>query len=170
MPESAVSDTGPILHLSEVDCLSALKLFHRIFISDSVRSELRRHSVCANAEILLAGILETHRVRPIEIDAQFEELSGFLLHRADLSVAALAKRIAPDVVLTDDLELRKALEARGKLVVGSIGVLFRSFHNRQLTKDQLRMILEQLFDDSTLYLTKALKKHVLARLDELTAP
>ncbi|MHB9126573.1 MAG: hypothetical protein ACYC4F_11600 [Armatimonadota bacterium] len=167
MPETAVSDTGPILHLGEIDRLDELKQFDKVAVSDVVRAELRRHGMFAAAETALSDILEVHRVRLREITAQRGALSGFMLHRADLSVAALASRLASDVVLTDDLELRKALESHGALVVGSIGVLFRSFRNGHLSKDELRAVLESLFDDSTLYLSKGLKAYVCARLDAL---
>ena len=167
MPELAVSDTGPALHLSEINSLAVMKEFDKIVISDLVNSELQKFGVMPVVEQALCGTLEVRRVKPSEITAQSRDLSCFMLHRADLSVAALAQRLTTGIVLTDDLELRKALESRGTLVVGSIGMLFRSLRSGKLCKDELRMILDRLFDGSTLYLSKGLKKHVIARLDAL---
>lgn len=167
MLETAVSDTGPVLHLGEIDKIAELKQFDKVAVSDIVKAELRRHNIFDSVETILGNTLEVHKVKLSEITAQHNALSGYMLHRADLSVAALASRLTPDIVLTDDLELRKALESQGSTVVGSIGVLFRSFYNGPLSKDELRAILDQLFDDSTLYLSKGLKVHIFARLDAL---
>ena len=38
--EAATSDTGPILHLHEIDCLGALQIFRRIEIPPLVEQEL----------------------------------------------------------------------------------------------------------------------------------
>lgn len=167
MPETAVSDTGPIIHLNEIEAMAELSQFEKIIISDVVRMELQRHNILAIAEQLLSDIFEVHKVGFNEIAAERIALFNFKLHHADLSVTALTSRLLPDMVLTDDLALRKALQSRECLVVGSIGILFLSFRNGRLSKDELCDVLERLFDDSSLYLSQGLKKFVLARLNSL---
>lgn len=162
-----MSDTGPILHLGEIDSLVELRQFGKVVISDTVQTELSKHDVIDAIKMVLSDTLEIHRIKPSEINVQRAVLSGFMLHNADLSIAALASSLCPDVVLTDDLELRKALESRGSTVVGSIGILFRSFSSGRLNKDELRILLEHLLDDSTLYLSQGIKRHVFNRLDAL---
>ncbi len=96
------------------------------------------------------------------------KLSAFRLQEADLQVAALAELRKPSAVLTDDLELRRALEQRGHLVVGSIGVLIRAYKNGPLTRVAFEKALIRLLDDSSLYLSRAFRQHVLRLLDQLT--
>lgn len=92
-------------------------------------------------------------------------MSKFKVHKTDLAVAALSVRLSPDVVLTDDLELRKGLEAQSFTVVGSIGILVRAFKAGRLTKAELRNSFDRLFDGSTLYLSKGFAVYVREFLD-----
>jgi predicted nucleic acid-binding protein len=115
----------------------------------------------------MSNDIVVERVSKQEIDEQKRILSGFKIHQSDLSVAVLAHRILPEVVLIDELELRKGLETQGYTVVGSLGILFRAFKHGRLTKSELRVSIDQLFNDDTIYLSKGLRNHVYKMLDEL---
>ncbi len=160
MPESCVSDTGPILHLMEIGYSACLKCVETIYISPQVRTELRKH---AAHEILFRSLdvcVHVKRVTLSEIAAQRGRMQGYLLHTADLSTAALAERLKPDVVLTDDLQLRKALEMHGHKVVGSVGVIVRAFTSGIIDKPELHAAIDKLLDGSSLYTSRAFCKHV----------
>jgi len=165
--ETAVSNTGPPLHLAEIGQESQLSLFAQVSISEQVQEELARHGAFDDVAVALSNSLRVETVTEPELDAQRAALSAFKVHQADLSVAALAARLSPDVVLTDDLELRKGLEAQGHTVVGSVGVLIRAFKAGRFTKVELQTYLDQLFDGSTLYLSKGFRAHVRKLLDSL---
>jgi predicted nucleic acid-binding protein len=167
VPETAVADTGPPLHLAQIEQESQLTVFVRSSISEQVREELARRGVFDRIAAALGDRLVVESVTLSEIDAQRETLSSFRLHQTDLSVAALAVRCAPEVVLTDDLELRRGLEAHGHTVVGSVGVLVRAFKAGRYTKAALYAHLDRLFDGSTLYLSKGFRTHVRNLLDRL---
>jgi predicted nucleic acid-binding protein len=125
MNENAVTNTGPPLHLAEIGQESQLTLFAQVIMSEGVEAELTHHGVFDRVAEALGDHLAVERVSQLELTAQQAALSGFNVHPADLGVAALAARLSPDVVLTDDLELRKGLEAQGYTVVGSVGILIR---------------------------------------------
>lgn len=40
---SVVSDTGPLLHLSEIECIHLLNIFDNIYVPESVRFEYLQH-------------------------------------------------------------------------------------------------------------------------------
>lgn len=143
-------------------------MFERVAISDQVKAELTRRGVFDRLAAALGSSLVVENLAEPELDAQQVALSAFKAHRADLSIAALAARLSPDVVLTDDLELRKGLEAQGCTVVGSVGALVRAFKAGRFTQAELYAHLEQLFDGSTLYLSKGFRAHVRNFLDSLT--
>lgn len=164
----AVADTGPLLHLAEIGQESELALFERVTVSAQVEAELTRHGVFERLAAALGERLAVESVAQAELDAQQAALSGLKLHQTDVSVAALAARLSPAVVLTDDLELRKALESQGRTIVGSVGVLVRAFKTGHFTKSQLQAHLDQLFDGSTLYLSKAFRASVRQLLDSLS--
>lgn len=160
MPETCASDTGPILHLAEIDRVSCLSCIDAIFISSQVKAELRRYSVYEIVFKSLEDRIHIERITLSEIAAQRSRLQGYSLHTADLSAAALAERLKPDVVLTDDLQLRKALEVHGHKVVGSVGVLVRAFTSGIIDKAELRAAIDALLNGSSLYTSTAFRKHV----------
>ena len=168
MNETAVADTGPPIHLAEIGQESQLTIFKLVIISEQVKVELKRRGVFDRVAAMLGDHLVVESVTQPELDAQRAALSRFRVHQADLSVAALAARLAPEVVLTDDLELRKGLETQGHLVVGSVGVLVRAFKAGHLTKAELQACFDQLFDGSTLYLSEGFRIHIHKLLSSLT--
>lgn len=67
-------------------------------------------------------------------------------------------RIRP--ILTDDMELRKALESRGHEAVGSIGVAVRAYKVGKLTREGLEDLIDDLFSRSSLHLSKGFRQFV----------
>jgi len=167
VPETAVADTGPILHLSEIGETGLLSIFTRVSVSQHVRAELARHGILDSALDAIGDRLQIERVSSEEMSSQLKSALRFRIHRADLSTLALASRIKPDLVLTDDLDLRKALESQGYQVVGSIGVLLRALRDRRFKKTDLLMRLDQLLDGSTLYTSKAFRMAVREMVEKL---
>jgi predicted nucleic acid-binding protein len=137
-------------------------------ISEQIQVELRRHGVFDRIAATSGDRFVVANVTQPELDGQQAALSGFKVHQVDMSVAALAARVLPDVVLTDDLELRKGLETRGHTVVGSVGVLVRGSRAGRFTKAELLTHLDLLFNGSTLYLSKGFRAYVRIFLDNLT--
>ena len=160
MNETVVADTGPLLHLAEIGQENQLSIFKLVIIPEQIRTELKQRGIFEPLAEVLSERLLVQSVDQVELDVQRTALSSFKIHQADLSVAALAVRLIPDVVLTDDLELRRGLELQGYSVTGSVGVLVRAFKTGRLTKLELQTCFEQLFDDSTLYLSKGFYNYI----------
>jgi len=61
------------------------------------------------------------------------------------------------------MELRKAVESASRIVVGTVGVLvlFRAYNQEPISENELRNLVDSLFNDSSLYLSSAFKKKVL---------
>lgn len=70
-------------------------------------------------------------------------------------------------VLTDDLALRRRLEAAGAIVTGSVGILVRAYKTNRLTRAQLEHALDALFSNSTLHLSRAFRTYVRQLLADL---
>lgn len=165
--ETAVSDTGPLLHLSQINKENLLNIFQSIIVSEEVRNELIRHGNYDRIKALLIDQFTIAQVTRIEIDEQRNKMRGFKVHKTDLSVAALAAGLSPDVVLTDDLELRKGLEVQDHTVVGSVGILIHAFQSGKLDKSELFSSINKLFDNSTLYLSKGFAGYVRKLIDNI---
>ena len=158
----AISDTGPILHLAEIGALSVLTIFKKVLVSNLVNEELLSYGI----DLVVAGqrrrelTFEAKTVGQERVTELLRELAAFKLHRADASIIALADDMRIRPILTDDMELRKALESRGHEAVGSIGVAVRAYKLRKLTREALEDLIDDLFSRSSLHLSKAFRKFV----------
>jgi predicted nucleic acid-binding protein len=161
--ESAVSDTGPVLHLAEIAHIEHYRLFGCTSISQQVKSELRRLGILRILAETLGDRLQIVNVTADEVRRLDDPISSTKLHPADLSTLALAVRLRPDVVLTDDLALRRRVEDHGFVAVGSIGILVRAHRTGRLTRSQLEEALDKLLNGSSLYTSKAFR----ARVDDI---
>ena len=132
-----------------------------------VEAELKKKGVLPQVKKTLGKKLRVEGVTGNAVAEAARRLSAFRPQEADLQVAAVAAVSSPSAVLTDDLELRKALEQSGHLVVGSIGILIRAYSDGKLTRVALEKGLSQILDDSSLYLSRAFRRHVLSLLDHL---
>jgi predicted nucleic acid-binding protein len=158
----AISDTGPILHLAEIGALSVLTIFKKVFVSNLVDEELLSYGI----DLAVEGqrwpklTFEAKTVGQERVSELLRELTAFKLHRADASIIALADDLRIRPILTDDMELRKALESRGHEAVGSIGVVVRAYKVGKLTKEALEDLIDDLFSRSSLYLSKGFRQFV----------
>lgn len=153
MKKTAVSNTGPILHLQEIKLLKLDRLFSRVIISELVSQELAH----------LLGKLP----QGIEVYSgkgninQVGHLSRkYNLHPADVEVLSLCKELKPDLALADDLDLRDALREIGIITTGTVGLLFRFYTESIISSKELEKSIDLLFDYSSLYLSKAFRKYI----------
>lgn len=77
---------------------------------------------------------------------------------------ALIQQITDAIAVTDDLALRKAIEASGSTVTGTVGILFRAYNLKIINAEQLRVSVDTLFDDSSLYLSCAFKSRIISMI------
>lgn len=166
MPE-AVVDTGPLIHLDEIDqLLLLLAVFPATHIPEAVVGELTNQKAKAFIS-LYADRIKTIAVSDQALFSAKDAHAGFRLQLADLAVLALVRQIPDAIASTDDLELRKAIEQSGRTVTGTVGVLFRAYKLQIIGADQLRDAIDRLFDDSSLYLSSAFKTKVLEMIRSL---
>jgi predicted nucleic acid-binding protein len=164
----AISDTGPLLHLHEVDQWPALRVFEHVLIPDLVAEELRLY-LLDPAQLIATGI----HITIVAVDRDdwtviLNESNPPTIHSADAQVAVLARQHAYRLpILTDDLSLRKLLEKQGALVIGTIGVLVRAYTAGHLTRLELNGAVEALFTVSTLHLGRAFRAYVQQLLANL---
>jgi predicted nucleic acid-binding protein len=156
----AIIDTGPFLHLNEINYLLALDVFEQFRLPDLVDNELRTYHVNTNQLNINAKIL----ISSVEHEAclnTIQQLGQPQLHLADAAVFIMAQNAHFSLpVLTDDLALRRQLEAHGTLVVGSVDILIRAYCQQLISKIQLENAIDLLFDESSLHLSPAFRVYV----------
>lgn len=160
----AVIDTGPLVHLDEISHLHLLlPEFSAIILPEAVIHELSNQSALE----FIKQHSDTFFIESVEVQEIFsakDKHADFRLHLADLAVLVLLKRYTDATAITDDLELRKAIEATGCTVTGTVGILFRARKMGILSAEQLRSAIEKLFDDSSLYLSSAFKSSIISMI------
>lgn len=153
-----LSDTGPPLHLHEISRLALLTAVHPLVFPELVWQELRNRGL--SAPVFTEAGIESD-IRSVDEEAWKLALAAahpFRIQPADAQVFTLASANSfQSLVLTDDLALRKALEARGATVTGSVGLLVRGYSSRQLDRRELEMAIDSLVETSTLHLSPAFR-------------
>jgi predicted nucleic acid-binding protein len=163
MPE-AVVDTGPLIHLDEICQLELLlAVFSILHIPEAVIGEL------ANQKAKIFISQHSDKIKTIIVPGQSifaakDAYTAFRLQLADLAVLALIQQTTDAVAVTDDLALRKAIEASGCTVIGTVGILFRAYKLTIINAAQLRGAVDALFDDSSLYLSSAFKTRIISMI------
>ena len=124
----AVSNAGPIIHLSWIDQLSLLaQLFDEVLVPLAVRDELLRaaHDVPGVPAIHAAFQMGWLAVREVADPPRAEQL------RADLDpgeseAIALTEELAAGILLLDERRARAHAVRRGIPITGTVGILRRA--------------------------------------------
>lgn len=164
----AVCDSGPLTHLWQVRAWSALCTFHVLHLAAQVKAEISQHVPFEQLEVPATCAVETHDVSHAELHSRRTALPPDLpLQDADLATLALSLRIAPDLVLTDDLAVRRGVEAQQQIPMGSVGILLRAYKAGYLDAHSLEQAIDRLFVHSTLYLSPQFKSYVQSVIAEM---
>jgi predicted nucleic acid-binding protein len=137
----------------------AFNSFGILHIPQAVLSETQAH---VPIEQLSNYVTVTeHFILTVDIDALRPTVAPELQQQdTDLAVLVLAQYFPPDFVLTDDLLLRRELEARSLTAMRSVGILLRAYRQGILDVQQLDTAIDGLFTGSTLYLSPGFKAYV----------
>lgn len=164
-----VCDTGPLTPLWQIGLWPAFVVFDETHLPVQVVDEVQRHVDLDQLQSFTR--LQIHTVSPTQVETvRRAQPQGTHLQVTDLAVLALAQTLTHDLVLTDDLNLRRALEGQHLRPMGSIGVLVSAYKTSLIDRGQLDEAIEKLFVQSTLYLSPQFKSYVRhlidARLDD----
>ena len=157
--EQASFDAGPLIHLSEVCQLSLLALVDEKIISKEVYKEYKKHG---------KGDLE---VEITSLTADAKEYSRYLMneYHIDLGEAqaiALAKQEDTKYFFTDDWEAREVSEALGLKAHGTLGIVIRAYRESVLDKSEAEDTVEELYQNSSLFITSRIVKKAKSKVDE----
>jgi predicted nucleic acid-binding protein len=145
-----------------------LHTFRVVHLATQVEREIRQHVPFEELEIKAGCTVEIHAVPQSALESRRAELPPELsLQEADLATLALALQLAPDLVLTDDLAVRRAVEVQQQIPMGSVGVLLRAYKAGCLDSHSLEQAIDRLFVHSTLYLSPLFKSYVQRIITEM---
>jgi len=141
----AVADTGPLIHLAEIDSMELLSVFDGVLVPVTVYEELRAGDSPPDLVDVDYDLVEPTD----ELDRPGGELDAG--ETAALTVAAEEGA----VLLTDDLDARDAAEDAGVEVHGSIGIIALAFGRDKIDRSTAVELMRSLQRETSLFVTDA---------------
>ena len=164
---SSIADSGPPIHLQQIRRLDLLATVSPLTIPKQVQAELVGTNVWKALRRLRRLDVRLQRVSVSTINRERRRSGIGQLSEAGVAVLVLARRSPNDLVLTDDLHLRRRVEDIPRRVVGSVGILVRAYRLKKIGSFQLRRGINELLDNSSLYLSRAFRQKVWALIQQL---
>ena len=157
-----VSDTGPLLHLSEADALSLARLVGDLHVPPQVNAELAYLLSGWEAPTWLT--IDTLAALPAAEAVAWQQ-SG-LLDPGEAEAIALARQIKADWLLTDDAAARLFAAGLGLEAHGSLGVVLWAAATGHLDRVQADQTLAKLAA-SSLWISGRILAEAKSALDEI---
>lgn len=163
---AAVADTGPLIHLAEIDCLPLLAIFEDLHIPEAVWEEADRPPTIRQ-DLTFAK----RHVVPREQVASFTAEHGLQkLQSGERESLLLCLRLEVPVLLTDDLAVREAAKVLGLTPVGSLGVIARAHQKGLISLGVAEHHLRALQTVSSLFVTQTIVDLAIERLRGSSLP
>lgn len=159
--KKAVSDAGPIIHLSEIGYFHCLKIVERLFIPKSVESEIRSKDAPGKSELKNAEWIITRELEESAKKKANKIARDFGIELPDAEAIVLARSNDIKLLFTDDKSIREIAGLYGLEVHGSAGITARAYRDKILGYEEVKDALEKLRRKSSLYITDRVYKIVL---------
>ena len=157
-----VCDSGPLIHLDELECLNLLNDFSKISVPETVWQEVQKHRPQALKQ---KGIMLERTSDPHQDDWEVETTAAlFTLQRGEKEALYLSRQRINSLFLTDDTAARLAAKSLGITVHGTIGILVRSIRQKQKSKQEVADILRKLPQRSTLYIKRSFLDDIIKEI------
>jgi predicted nucleic acid-binding protein len=161
-PLKIVCDSGPIIHLGELNCLHLLADFKEILISNIVYREIKRHRRIDFKKLDLPVILLPGRIPDTEFLLTLCQI--FSLDAGEIEALAYMEKNPQAIFLTDDASARMVAEQMGFKVHGTMGILIRAIRRGQMEAEEVLRILEEVPSQTTLYIKPSLLDEIILKI------
>ena len=160
MANKVVSNTGPILHLNEINFLKSLNIFSRIFIPEEVLVELRKNKVIIPKNVKLII------VKPNFKDTIKIMTNQYNLNLGEAEAISLCLQEKVEYFLTDDLDAREVAKKYNLEVHGTVGIIVRSFKEKIIDKKTAIEKVREMKTKSSLFITQDLIEYIINEINE----
>lgn len=160
MANKAVSNTGPLIHLTEINLIESLDVFERVYIAGEVKNELLRNKINM-----------PKRIRLINLKPQFKDVAEIFVNKFSIDLGesqsiALALQEKVDYFLTDDLDARTVANVHNIEAHGTVGIILRAFREKIINKEIAIKKVNELYNISSLFITKDLINQINNTINE----
>ena len=164
MESEAISNSGPLIHLSQIGKFKLLYMFPKIYIPKMVYEEVNIKGKPGEMELKSAKNVQVCRVFNEDIKNIREKIKNFRLDRGELEALSLCNKLKKSVFLTDDLDAREAGKNLGLDVHGSVGIVVRAYRKKLIGLMEAESALIALYEVSKLFITKAIIEEAIEKL------
>ncbi|OGI65350.1 hypothetical protein A2647_05315 [Candidatus Nomurabacteria bacterium RIFCSPHIGHO2_01_FULL_40_24b] len=155
MGSKAVSNTGPIIHLTEINLIKILNIFQNITIPEEVKKELIKNNVPIPKRIKIT------KLKPESKDKTKILTNEYNLDLGEAEAISLALQEKVDYFLTDDLDARQIAKEFKLETHGTIGIILRAFKEKIISKEKTIEKIKELKTNSSLFITQDLISEVV---------
>lgn len=161
MVSRVVSNTGPLIHLIEIDLFKSLNIFKEIYIPEEVKNELKKNKI----------IIHSKKIKVINLKAKFKDIAEILVNKFSLDLGeaqatALALQEKVDCFITDDLEARTVANTYNIEVHGTVGIILRAFREKLINKKMAIKKVNELYTNSSLFITKDIINYITQSINK----
>lgn len=162
----AVADAGPLIHLTEIGCLSLLGIFDTVHIPDEVWSETVGQGRVLQDDVLGLGIVQRNTLSHSEV-IRFTQEHGFdELQSGECECLYLCLQIGVSILLTDDLAVREAARRLNLIPVGSLGIVVRAYRLGRIWLADAERYITDLYILSSLFVIRAIVELAIEQLHQ----
>jgi len=160
----AVIDSGPIIHLTEIGCLSLLQIFSTLHIPDAIWHETVGQGRVLQDDLQKINIFKRHTLSADEINKFTTEKGLKKLDDGERECLYLCRQISVPLILTDDLAVRDAANLLNIIPVGSLGIVVKAYKSEQISLGEAERMINALYDISSLFVTRAIVEIAIKEL------
>lgn len=154
----AVFDTGPFIHLQEIQQLKLVSLFQFILTTPEIMQEWRNSIPVSNLTIK-------------ELTAPSKDFAKYIIERYNLHLGeatgiSLCRQEKIVLFFTDDLEAKDTAHSLGLKSHGTLAIILRSLREGLLTKPETINLINMLYAQSSLFFTRDLKEWTITEIQK----
>ncbi len=161
---TAVSDSGPLIHPTEIGCLSILSIFANLHVPDAVWAETVECGRTSDKDLLKSSNIKRHTIPQDDITRFIEESNLKDLHSGECECLYLSRQIDVPVLLTDDLAVREPAKRLKLVPVGSLGIVARAYYLGRISMTDAHHHMLNLYEMSSLFVTKVIVETAIEQL------
>jgi len=162
----AVTDAGPLIHLTEIGCLHILSIFENLHVPDAVWTETVECGRISSEDILKLSNVERHKIPQSSITRFVGKNNLTDLHSGERECLYLCKEIDVPILLTDDLAVREAAKRLKLVPVGSLGIVAKAYRLGKISLADARRHMLNLYEVSSLFVTKVIVEMAIEQLQK----
>jgi predicted nucleic acid-binding protein len=161
---TAVTDAGPLIHLTEIGCLHILSIFGNLHVPEAVWVETVESGRTSSEDFLKLSKVERHNIPQSNVTWFVEKNNLKDLHSGECECLYLCKQIGVPILLTDDLAVRGAAKHLKLVPVGSLGIVAKAYRLGKISMADAERYILNLYEVSSLFVTEVIVEMAIEQL------